>query len=412
GENESITEEEVFVYRKLILLLTDQSEVEERIKILKDYALHEGVYIKVLDSYGSATEFISEEILTKKLTENAQYLQKASQITIWTKENAGLNALSRFLKKTDLNIYVSQKTVVTIEDEPTSAIKRIQRQNDLIRPKNTIITKEAAIYPLIKSLNEDNLIETLEKDGYEYLILTKETGKLRPWNFMSYFLNDLVGQGIPDNTIALLLLLPVIATVVTFMKQVVGITTFGIYTPSIITLSFLIIGLPAGLLTLLAAIGVGALSRPILKKIRMLFIPKMAIIITFVSLVLFLILGLSTYLELFDSEFLSLAIFPMLILSTLVEKFISVRTDKGLTSATILMIGTIVVSITAYFFAGGEINLIIGTIQMDFLKDVLITYPETIFVFLIINLILGKWTGLRLMEHIRFREVLRHIEEE
>jgi hypothetical protein len=47
---------------------------------------------------------------------------------------------------------------------------------------------------------------------------------------MSYFVNVLINNGIPDNTIALLLLLPVIATVVAFMRQVIGITTFGIYT--------------------------------------------------------------------------------------------------------------------------------------------------------------------------------------
>ena len=76
----------------------------------------------------------------------------------------------------------------------------------------------------------------------------------------------------PDNTIALLLLLPVIATVVAFMRQVVGVTTFGIYTPSIITLSFLVIGMYAGLLTLLAAIAVGTLLKPILKKVRMFFL--------------------------------------------------------------------------------------------------------------------------------------------
>ena len=83
---------------------------------------------------------------------------------------------------------------------------------------------------------------------------------------MSYFVNFLVNSGVPDNTIALLLLLPVIAAVVVIMKQIVGVTTFGVYTPSIITLSFLVIGIYAGLLTLLAAILIGALSRPLLKK--------------------------------------------------------------------------------------------------------------------------------------------------
>jgi hypothetical protein len=39
-------------------------------------------------------------------------------------------------------------------------------------------------------------------------------------------------------------------------------------------------------------------------------------------------------------------------------------------------------------------------------------HPELIFVFLLINIILGRWTGLRLFEYIRFREVLKHAKEE
>lgn len=228
---------------------------------------------------------------------------------------------------------------------------------------------------------------------------------------MSYFVNILINNGIPDNTIALLLLLPVIATIVAFMKQFVGVTTFGIYTPSIITLSFLVIGMHAGLLTLAVAIGMGALMRPLLKKVRMLFIPKMAIVITVVSLTLLLLLISSIYLNLFDAQFLSIAIFPMLILSTLVEKFVSVKTNKGLSSAAALMISTVIVAIIAYFIAGGEINLGFITFKFEFIKSLVLTYPEIVFLLIIVNIILGKWSGLRILEKIRFREVLRHIEE-
>ena len=289
---------------------------------------------------------------------------------------------------------------------------RIQRQYDLINSKKIIVAKEVILYPLIENIDENTFIENLEKGGYEYQIIDSKTGKLRPWNFMSYFVNLLINEGIPDSTIALLLLLPVIATEVVFMKQVVGITTFGIYTPSIITLSFLIVGLPTGLLILSTAILIGAITLPLLGKVRMLFIPKMSIVITMVSLILFLILILSNQWGLFNAEFLSLAIFPMLILSTLVEKFISVKTEKGFSTALILMVETVLVAIIAYFIAGGEVNLIFAKFKFEFLRNTMITYPEVIFLLLIINVFLGKWTGLRILEHIRFREVLRHIEEE
>jgi PKD repeat protein len=413
GYDTTEVQTEVFLYRKLIVLITDRTQVQERIQIIKDFSEKQGVYIELIESFGSSTEFISEEILTKKLTEQSSSLQKANQIIIWTKENAGLNALSRFIQSNQSRMPTnfSQKTIMVLEDSISSTANRIQRQFEVINPKTIIVAQEAAIYPLIESSDEHEFLEILTKGGYVYEVIDEKTGKLRPWSFMSYFVNFLLNNGIPDNTIALLLLLPVIATIVAFMKQIIGVTTFGIYTPSIITLSFLIIGMHTGLLTLVAAIIIGALVRSALKKVRMLFIPKMAVVITIVSLTLFLIIIASTYLGLFDAEFLSIAIFPMLILSTLVEKFISVKTDKGLSSATILMASTVLVSILAYFIVGGEVALGITTLKLNFVKNLIMAYPEIVFLLLIVNLLLGRWSGLRILERIRFREVLRHIEE-
>lgn len=413
GINTSQDTLDVFVYRKLIILITDQTEDQDRIKIIQEYAEKKGVYLKLIESFGSSTEFISEEILAKKITEEANTLQKAKQIVIWTKENAGLNALSRFIQsnvKKGTNTFV-QKVIVVLENNVGRNLSRIQRQFELISPKTIIVAKEAAIDALIDSSDEDQFVSVLKERGDTFAIVNSKSGKLRPWNFISYFVNILVDNGIPDNTIALLLLLPVIATVVAFMRQVVGITTFGIYTPSIITLSFLIIGMQAGLLTLLAAIAVGVLTKPLLKRLRMLFVPKMAIVLTVVSFTLLLILISGIKMDLFNAQFVSIAIFPMLILGTLVEKFMSTKTESGFSTATVLMGETLLVSIVAYFIAGGEVDLWFVSFKFEFIKNLMLTYPEIVILLLIINIALGKWSGLRVLERIRFREVLRHIEE-
>ncbi|MBI4235012.1 PKD domain-containing protein [Candidatus Peregrinibacteria bacterium] len=414
GKETSTVTSEVFAYSKSVILITDHKEAQERIELLKKYGEEKGVYLKIIDSFGSSTEFISEEVLTKKMNQAAEEIKKSAQIIAWTKENAGLNALSRYLQSNQKRLSAKslvQKNIVVIENDIDINSNRIQRQFELIQPKNIIVTQEFAINFLLNTKTDQDFIRALEEGGYEYIIINEKSGKLTPLNFMSYLFNILITSGVPDNTIALLLLLPIIATVVAFMKQVVGVTTFGIYTPSIITLSFLVIGMYAGLLTLTAAITVGALSRPVLKRIRTLFVPRMAVVITVVSLTLFLILIASNYLGLFDAQFLSIAIFPMLILSTLVEKFVSVRTDKGLTSAISLMAATVLVSIIAYFIVGGEINLGFAIIKFSFIKNLIMSYPELVLLLIVINILLGRWSGLRILERIRFREVLRHIEE-
>ncbi len=412
GNNSSKTSQKVFAYRKLVFLITDQTSAEERIELIKEFAKTQGVFISIIESFGSSTEFISEEILTKKLTENEKNLLKAGQILIWTKENAGLNALSRFIQNNQESpINFSQKSIIVLDKNVQSNISRIQKQLGLIKPKTLIVTQEVGINLVIESKDDEELTQTLQDGGYIHEIIDESTGQLKPWNFMSYFVNILINTGIPDNTIALILLLPVIATVVAIMRQVVGVTTFGIYTPSLLTLSFLIIGLYAGLLTLLMAIIAGALLRPLLKKTRMLFIPKMAIVITIISMAILLLLIISNSLNLFDAQFLSIAVFPMIVISTSVEKMISVKSEKGLISSIFLMSGTVVVAVTAYIIAGGEINLGFTTMQFSSLKTTMLTYPEIIILLLIVNLGLAKWSGLRLMEYVRFREILRHIEE-
>lgn len=407
--NESIATQDLFVYKKLIILITDRSEARDKIDLATLNANEKGVLIETIDSFGSNTEFISEEILTKKLNESTDKIQKANQMIIWTKGSAGMNSLSRFVQQNS-DIDLSQKELAII-DNSLSGRSRIQKQFSILNPKDIVIAKEAALTPIIDAEKGLDLYTTLDQGGYEYELITAQTGKVKPWTFMSFFVDFLINEGIPDNTIALLLLLPVIATVVAIMKQVVGITTFGIYTPSIMTLSFLIIGLYAGLLTLAMVILIGGISRKALKKVRMLFIPKMALIITFVSLVLLFMLMATSYIGLFDAEFLSIAIFPMLILSTFVEKFVSVKSEKGFSSAVLLMTSTVFVAIIAFVIAGGELNVGIGTIQIDFVKNIMIDYPELTLLFFVVNAGLGKWTGLRILERVRFREIFRHIEE-
>ncbi|MFH1218644.1 MAG: PKD domain-containing protein, partial [Candidatus Peregrinibacteria bacterium] len=61
GYSSSETSMEVFAYRKLILLISDQTAVEDRLETLREFAEKQGVFIKLIESFGASTEFISEE---------------------------------------------------------------------------------------------------------------------------------------------------------------------------------------------------------------------------------------------------------------------------------------------------------------------------------------------------------------
>lgn len=414
GNETKTATKDIFVYKKIIIFITDKADIKDRVEGFKNYARDRDTDIVVYESYDSATEFITEEVLERKLSEATENLKKIDEIIVWTEGNSGLNALSR-VKQNQANqeepLTFENKTILVVSNDDQSPAQ-LQRQYELLKPKNIVSAKEAAIYALIESQTSQEFIDRMQQDGYDYQLTNAQTGQLQLWNFMSYFVNYLVDSGIPANTVILILMLPVIATMVSVMKQVVGLTTFGVYTPTIITLTFWILGLKFGLLTLLIIFFVGTGTRTALKRYRLLYVPKMAIVLTAVAVAILFMLIISIRFNLFDAQFYSLSVFPMLILSTLTEKFVEAQGGKGFNKAMILTLQTVFVAILAYIVIGGEVDLLLFKLKFTALQGFMLAYPEVIILIIFFNIFLGRWTGLRLLEYVRFREVLRHVEEE
>jgi hypothetical protein len=206
-----------------------------------------------------------------------------------------------------------------------------------------------------------------------------------------------IEQGVPFETVALLLMLPIIATFIAFLRQVVGIKAFGVYTPLIITFAFLATnGLKYGIIIFLAVILSGMLMRFVLKPFRLLYLPRVAIMLSVVAVVILLMLTIGGSAR--RTGLASVSIFPILIMITLVEKFVTVQIEKGDRTALILTLETLVISVIGYYIAswGGLIKFIA---QAPWI--ILLTLP--------INILLGKWTGLRLSEYLRFRKITKYL---
>jgi hypothetical protein len=208
---------------------------------------------------------------------------------------------------------------------------------------------------------------------------------------INFFLN----QGVPFETISLILMLPIIATFIAFLRQVVGIKAFGIYTPLLITFAFLATnGLRYGIVIFLAVLLIGMLMRFVLKPFRLLYLPRVAIMLAVVALVMLLILTLGASTR--RTGFAAVSIFPILIMITLVEKFVAVQIEKGDRTAVVLALETLLISVVGFYIASWQ--KLIGFLT---------SYPWMVLTTLPINLFLGKWTGLRLSEYLRFKEILK-----
>ncbi|MCK4525668.1 MAG: hypothetical protein KAU07_04475 [Candidatus Andersenbacteria bacterium] len=215
---------------------------------------------------------------------------------------------------------------------------------------------------------------------------------------MSDIIQLIASQGVSVDTIYLILALPFIATLIAAFRQLIGIKSFGIYTPLVLTFAFWAIGIKYGLAIFIVIFITGTAVRYILKNFRLLYMPRMAIVLTVISLAILALLAVGGYFQ--KTGLASTSILPILILITLIEKFISTQVEKGFRTAAILSLETLVISIAGYYF-----------IIWDTFRDLVLNHPEYILLLFAVNIFLGKWTGLRLREYFRFREVTKNIDQ-
>ena len=85
------------------------------------------------------------------------------------------------------------------------------------------------------------------QDRLEAALEKQEIGPLSPTNFFKHAIRIAIKRGVPTNTVALVLLLPLVGTIVSALYYLVGLTGFGVFMPAMISVSFLATGMVGGL---------------------------------------------------------------------------------------------------------------------------------------------------------------------
>lgn len=391
----------ITVFDRKIVLVADSTVPPEKLQVHLQAAANAGVFLRILQPAASAIPISEEESIFGLLNEEAAAFTGAESIVLWTEGVRGLQALMRAVETGGNQSFESipNQSIILITDRGLSTLGRTaQGPFSIIKPDQIVVTRKEAINPLITADSVANLLSTLEQRDIDALVVDESTTGIRPWNILSSLVNYMLTHGVSSQTVTLLLMLPIIATFIAFLKQVVGITTFGLYTPSIVALSFLALGWEIGLLLLVFILVSGYATRSLMKRWRLLYTPKVAIILTVVSLTLLALLGLGAF---YDITLSGDTIFVLLIMSTLSESFLVVKAEEGWKAALFGIGETVLAALLCVFI-----------VQWPWLQSLVLAYPEFILMTVLINVFLGRWTGLRLVEYFRFREVFKHLQEE
>jgi hypothetical protein len=194
--------------------------------------------------------------------------------------------------------------------------------------------------------------------------------------------------------VELLLLLPVAALVICVFRNLIGLSSFGMFAPALIGLAFHDLHSLPGILVFVAILLVGWLMRRVLDHYHLLQVPRVAVMLTLIMAVLIAAVVASTRWGAPVTRYISL--FPVVILTGMVERFWTLETEDSTTASFKTLAQTMLIS-----------TVIALVLSRPALAQALFRYPEGLGLVMAAQLLIGRYTGYRLTELFRFRDFLR-----
>jgi hypothetical protein len=190
-----------------------------------------------------------------------------------------------------------------------------------------------------------------------------------------------------------LLLLPLAALIICIFRNLIGLISFGTFAPALVGLAFRDVhGLP-GILVFVAILLVGWVLRRVLDHFHLLQVPRIAVMLSLIVTVLILAVVAANRFDLPATKYFSL--FPMIILTGMIERFWTLETEDSTASSFRTLLYTMMIATT-----------IALVVSIHALVRHLFCYPELVLLIMAGQLLIGRYTGYRLMELFRFRDFI------
>ncbi len=216
-------------------------------------------------------------------------------------------------------------------------------------------------------------------------------------NFIQHAITYAVNNGVQPNVIVLVILFPLIASLIVASRHIIGLKGFGIYIPAVLSVALVSTGIIEGIIIFLSIVAAALLTKRVLKKYRMSYLPRTALLLWMISIGILGLLFLAPALNLVS--LMGVNIFPILILVLLAENFLDAQAKTKQSAAVTLAIETIALAFVCGFILKWEV-----------MQRFALTDPEILLLGVgVLNVLLDKFGGLRISEMMRFQSI---IEEE
>lgn len=189
-----------------------------------------------------------------------------------------------------------------------------------------------------------------------------------------------------------LLLVPFGILAIVILRNFVGFSSFGTFAPVLIALAFRETELLKGILLFVLIVSMGLVFRFYMERLRLLLVPRLAAVVTIVVLLMTAISIISD--QIGTETGLSVSLFPMVIISMVIERMSIVWEERGGAVAIREGIGSLAIAALAYLI-----------MSMDMLSYWVTVFPEVNLIVLGLIIAVGRYTGFRLSELTRFRQL-------
>lgn len=188
----------------------------------------------------------------------------------------------------------------------------------------------------------------------------------------------------------ILLMVPVGVFILVVLRNLVGLKGLGSFMPVLIALAFRETTLLWGIALFASVTMIGLLLRLWLENLKLLLAPRLAAILMIVILLMAFISVVSH--KLGFERGLSVALFPIVILTMTIERVSIIWDERGPSAAIREAIQSLVIASLCYL-----------VMSLPGLQHLFFTFPELVLFLLAATLVIGRYSGYRLLELPRFR---------
>jgi len=261
--------------------------------------------------------------------------------------------------------------------------------------EGSLATPSAETVQKIQEKKDQDITETTgEQKSKLVRILEENPIEPSPLNLLQQAIRNAVSEGVTPNVIVLVLLFPLVSAFIAASRHIIGLRGFGIYIPAVLSVALVSTGVLEGTILFLAIIAVALPSKKLLARTKLPYFPRTAILLWLVSLAILAVELIAPIVDLVT--LMTVNIFPIMILVLLAENFLDAQGRTKPADAIALTIETLGLSLM-----GGLL------LKWEALQKFALLQPELLIIgVLLVNLIIGKFVGLRFAEYFRFRSLM------